>query len=86
MMEETSHGTLSAVVDARHPASNSGADLRFRRPALNLKITLTKKITPTKKAARAGRLFHFTLPIDQLLPPITARTVLSGPKSSAPST
>jgi hypothetical protein len=42
--------------------------------------------TQTKKAALSDRLFHFIAVARQLLPPITARTVLSGPKSSAPST
>src|SRR6187402_2246658 len=84
--EGVRHGTLSFVVAARRADSDSGPDLRLRRIALKPAIpgyeTTNKKRRPDRAAFSVSFRWHHQPP----LPPITARTVSSGPKSSAPST
>src|SRR6185369_9278628 len=82
------HGSLFAAVDARHSPADSRADLHVRRTALNVALFGLQNDEPNKKGGPFEAAFSvsFRLRHQPPLPPITARTVSSGPKSSAPST
>jgi hypothetical protein len=51
-----------------------------------ISISQGRRSQHAKKAANRAAFFFFRGWFDYPLPPITARTVSSGPKSSAPST
>ena len=74
----------SDVADIRDLSSNPARPAPMTRSSVSPAGSTRSNI---KKAARSGRLFVCIDVADQPpLPPITARTVSSGPKSSAPST
>ena len=86
-MRRLADGTIHVAVADRRAASDPRSDLGFRRPQLGPLQNQQTKRRPQRAAFFVFRgCSHFPRLFNQPLPPITARTVSSGPKSSAPST